>query len=250
MRYFIYSGLERVLSKLKGYPYVIDRGIPVPSLLGVLVRRSIWLLRGLLKTLLLQGRPRFVFMAPDVNLRNASLVEFGHGVTLERGVIIDGLSRQGIRLGDNVMIGAYTTVLAGMISSLGDGVYISRNSSCGPYSYIGAGGRITIGENVIMGQHVSFHAENHNFDRTDVPVRSQGVSRKGIVIDEDCWVGANAVFLDGCHVGRGCVVAAGAVVRGEFPPYSIIGGVPARVLRSRLPQESAIGSPAASGAQV
>jgi len=66
----------------------------------------------------------------------------------------------------------------------------------------------------------------------------QGVNRKGIVIEDDCWVGGNATFLDGCHLGRGCVVAAGAVVRGEIPPYSVIAGVPARVIRSRLPQES------------
>jgi acetyltransferase-like isoleucine patch superfamily enzyme len=84
-----------------------------------------------------------------------------------------------------------------------------------------------------MGQYVSFHSENHIIDRTDIPIRLQGVVRKGIVIEDDCWVGAKVTFLDGCHVGRGCVVAAGAVVRGEIPAYSIIGGVPAKVIRSR-----------------
>jgi acetyltransferase-like isoleucine patch superfamily enzyme len=55
------------------------------------------------------------------------------------------------------------------------------------------------------------------------------------VIEDDCWVGANTTFLDGAHVGRGCVIAAGSLVRGEIPPYSVLVGSPARVLKSRLP---------------
>ena len=203
-----------------------------------MLRRLSWMLRGLFRTLLLQRRPKPVFIGPNVNLRNASLVHFGNGVTLERGVMIDGLSTNGIRLGDNVAIGAYSIVCAAMLSHLGDGIHFGNNSSTGPYSFIGAGGPITIGENVIMGQHVSFHAENHNFARVDLPIRSQGVNRVGILVEDDCWVGANVVFLDGAHVGRGSVVAAGAVVRGEIPAYSVVAGVPARVLRSRLPNEA------------
>jgi acetyltransferase-like isoleucine patch superfamily enzyme len=238
----IYSRLERVLSRLKGRKYEIDRRIPVSLMLAVMLRRLSWMLRGLFRTLLLQRRPRPVFIAPNVNLRNASLVHFGNGVTLERGVIIDGLSTNGIRLGDNVAIGAYSIVCAAMLSHLGDGIQFGNNSSTGPYSFIGAGGPITIGENVIMGQHVSFHSENHNFDRIDLPIRSQGVNRVGILVEDDCWVGANVVFLDGAHVGRGSVVAAGAVVRGKIPPYSVVAGVPARVLRSRLPNEAPLDS--------
>jgi len=209
-------------------------------MLAVMLRRLSWMFRGLCKTLFLQGRPKPVFMAPNVNLRNASLVHFGNGVTLERGVIIDGLSTNGIRLGDNVAIGAYSIVCAAMLSHLGDGIHFGNNSSTGPYSFIGAGGPITIGENVIMGQHVSFHSENHNFGRVDLPIRSQGVNRVGILVEDDCWVGANVVFLDGAHVGRGSVVAAGAVVRGKIPAYSVVAGVPARVLRSRLQNETAL----------
>jgi len=234
----IYRSLENALSRVKRRPYVLDREIPLRVLLSVVLRRAVWLSRGLLKTLLLQGSPRFVFMAPGVSLRNTSMVRFGKSITLERGVIIDGLSRDGIEFSDNVMLGAYTTVQASTLSLVGAGIRFGKNSSCGPYSFIGAGGMITIGENVIMGQHVSFHAENHNFDRVDIPIRHQGVTRIGIVIEDDCWVGANAVFLDGARVGRGCVVAAGAVVRGELPAYSVVAGVPARTLRSRLPQDT------------
>ncbi|HMD85087.1 MAG TPA: acyltransferase [Terriglobia bacterium] len=233
---FLYRSLEYTLSRIKGHGYRIDRSVPLCVLGGVACRRLVWLLRGILKCLLLQRKLRFVFMAPGVNLRNAVMIRLGKAVTLERGVIIDGLSLQGIELGDNVMIGAYTTVHASLLSHTGMGLRFGRNSSCGPYSYIGAGGLILIGEDVAMGQHVSFHAENHNFERTDIPIRLQGVNSKGIVVEDDCWVGANTTFLDGAHVGHGCVIGAGSVVRGEIPPYSIAVGAPARVIRSRRPE--------------
>jgi acetyltransferase-like isoleucine patch superfamily enzyme len=114
---------------------------------------------------------------------------------------------------------------------------MGNGSSVDAYSYIGAAGPITIGENVIMGQHISFHAENHNYNRVDIPIKHQGTRRQGIVIEDDCWVGANTTFLDGAHVGRGCVIAAGSLVRSELPPYSIVVGAPARVLKSRLSTE-------------
>ena len=226
--------LEKLLTRLKGRPFSIDRRIPLRVLVTILIRRAIWLLRGIVKTTLLRGRPAFVFMGPGVRLRNTSLCHFGKGVTLETGVLIDGLSAEGIHLGDNVTIGAYSQLRASVVSNLGSYLRFSKNSSCEAYSFIGAGGPVSIGENVIMGQHVSFHAENHVFSDTEVPIRMQGVTRIGITIEDDCWVGANAVFLDGCTVGRGCVIAAGAVVRGNIPPFSIIGGVPAKIIRSRL----------------
>jgi acetyltransferase-like isoleucine patch superfamily enzyme len=234
---FLYRTLEYSLSRLKRQEYRLDRSVPLSLLVGTILRRFIWLSRGAVKCLLLQHRLRIVFMAPNVNLRNAVLIRFGKGVTLERGVIIDGLSREGVEFGDNVMIGPYSVVRASVLSNLGAGVRMGSGSSVDAYSYIGAGGPITIAENVIMGQHISFHAENHNYDRVDVPIKHQGTRRQGIVIEDDCWVGANTTFLDGAHVGRGCVIAAGSLVRGEIPPYSVVVGAPARVLKSRLPAD-------------
>jgi acetyltransferase-like isoleucine patch superfamily enzyme len=178
-------------------------------------------------------------MASHVELRHATLIRFGKGVTLEKGVTIDGLSHDGIVLGDNVVIGPYSLVRASSPSNLGAGLQMGNNSAIDAYSFIGAAGTVLIGENVIMGQHVSFHAENHNYDRTDIPIKHQGTRRRGIVVEDDCWVGSNTTFLDGSHVGRGCVIAAGSIVRGEIPPYSVAAGVPARVLKSRSLVEAA-----------
>lgn len=237
MRERLYQLLESVLSRFKGAPYKVDRSIPLSLFLGVLMRRGVWLLRGTAKTLLLQRRFRLVFMAKGVTLRGATLIHFGRGVTLERGVIMDGLMRRGITLGDHVMIGPYSVLAGAPLSNIGEGIVMGANSAVNAYSFIGSSGPITIGKNVIMGQHVCFHPENHNFSQLDIPIKVQGTTRSGIVIEDDVWVGSNVTFLDGVHVGQGSVIGAGAVVRGTIPPFSIAVGVPARVVRSRNPQE-------------
>jgi acetyltransferase-like isoleucine patch superfamily enzyme len=238
--------LEKFVSRIKGREYSLDPNIPLSVLLSTAVRRLSWLVRGNLKSLLLRQKLCSVFVAPEVTWRNARMIRFGRGITIERGVILDGLSRRGVEIGDEVMIGAYCIIRASMLSNLGEGLSIGKQSSLDAYSFIGAGGGVFIGDCVIMGQHVSFHAENHHYDRLDVTIREQGTSRQGIVIEDDCWVGSNVTFLDGAHVGRGCVIAAGAIVRGEIPEYSVVAGVPGRVIKSRKQQELAQVSPAPS----
>lgn len=237
MSEFFYKSVEALGSRIKGRPFHLDRSIPLSLLMGLLIRRSAWLVRGVLKLLFLQRRIVTVFMAKDVNLRSAALIRFGKGVTLERGVIVDGLMRRGVVLGNNVKIGAYSVIVGAPASNLGEGISMGANSAVDAYSFLGSSGFISIGENVIMGQHVGFHPENHNFERTDVPIREQGTTRVGITIEDDVWVGSNTIFLDGAHVGKGCVIGAGSVVRGSIPPYSIAVGVPAKVVRSRIPGE-------------
>jgi acetyltransferase-like isoleucine patch superfamily enzyme len=238
MSNFLYRMMETAASKIKGRPFRLDRNIPLILLLGLLLRRATWLIRGTLKALLLQRRIALVFMANGVNLRGAAQIQFGKGVTLERGVIMDGLMRKGIALGDNVKIGAYSVLSGSPVSNLGEGISMGANSAVDAYSFIGSSGFVSIGENVIMGQHVGFHPENHDFDRTDIPIRLQGTTRQGITIEDDVWVGSNVIFLDGARVGRGSVIGAGSVVRGTIPPYSIAVGVPARVIRSRIAEKS------------
>ena len=97
----------------------------------------------------------------------------------------------------------------------------------------GAAGGITVGSDVIAGQNVRFHSENHRFDDPDLPIRQQGVTHRGITVGNNCWIGAGAVFLDGAALGDGCVVGANAVVTKAFPANSVIAGVPAKVLQMR-----------------
>jgi acetyltransferase-like isoleucine patch superfamily enzyme len=230
--------LARLISKLKKSEYKVEVGIPSSALLSVCLRRLSWFLRGLVKVFFLQRKVGIVFMASGINLRHATMIRFGRGVTLDRGVIIDALSTDGVEIGDNVTIGPYCVIRASLLSHLGKGFHLGRHSSLDAYSFVGAGGGVWVGDRVIMGQHISFHAENHNFELVDRPIRDQGITGKGIVIDDDCWVGSNVTFLDGVHVGTGCVIAAGAVVTKDIPPYSVAAGIPARVINSRRQPEN------------
>ena len=80
-----------------------------------------------------------------------------------------------------------------------------------------------------MGPRVTMSAENHNFTHTDIPMKEQGVTRNSIVIEDDCWIGSNAVIVAGVRVGQGSIIAAGAVVTKDVPQYAIVTGVPAKV---------------------
>lgn len=230
----LYRALDVVISRMKGRPYTVDRRLPLSSLLVSVTRRAMWLARGVTMTSLLAFRPALVFMGPRTLLRNLRGCRFGRNVTLEAGVLVDGTAEFGISFGDNVSIGAYSIIRASSATHVGQGLVMGHKSSCDAYSFFGAGGLITIGEDVIMGQHVCFHAESHMHASTTESIRKQGIVPQPIVIEDDCWIGANVTFLGGARVGRGSIVGAGAVVTGEFPAYSVLVGVPARVVRSRL----------------
>jgi len=227
--------INKAAKAYKGESYEIDQTIPVMALLGYSIRRLFSLLRCLVRGIKFSINPRnLVFVGPGVDLRYKRGICFGRGVVLSRGVSINGLAKQGITLGDRVSIGAYSIIeSSAVITKIGVGCHIGNDTGIGDFSFIGASGGVWIGSNVIMGQRVSFHSENHCFDNIDLPIRMQGVTRQGIHVKDDCWVGANVVFLDGAHVGKGCVVAAGSVVRGTIPPYSVVAGMPAKIVKTR-----------------
>ena len=92
-------------------------------------------------------------------------------------------------------------------------------------------GPVKIGNHVNLAQGITVTALNHNFDDTEKRIDEQGVSTKPVTIEDDVWVGANAVILPGVTIGNHCVVAAGAVVTKDVPPHSLVAGVPAKVIK-------------------
>ncbi len=93
--------------------------------------------------------------------------------------------------------------------------------------------KLIIGNNVQTGPNVAIYAYNHAFDRKDQTIKDQGYIDKDVIIGNDVWIGANAVILPGVTIGSGSVVAAGSVVTKNIPEYSICGGIPAKVLKTR-----------------
>ena len=92
-------------------------------------------------------------------------------------------------------------------------------------------GPVTIGSHVNLAQGITVTALNHNFSETDKRIDEQGVSTTPVAIDDDVWIGANAVILPGVSIGTHSVVAAGAVVTKDVPPHSLVAGVPAKVIK-------------------
>lgn len=112
---------------------------------------------------------------------------------------------------------------------IGSSSYI--NSGCVLYS----GSGITIGNNVLIAANCTFAPVNHAFRDPDNLIREQGFlpSKGGIRVEDDVWIGANSVILDGAYLREGCVIGAGSIVRGEIPSYAIMGGNPLKLLGSR-----------------
>lgn len=130
---------------------------------------------------------------------------------------------------DRLLMGAYSWI-AGHAIVRGD-IELGDNVSINPYACLS--GKVTIGNGVRIASHVSIVGFNHGFDDIETPIHRQPLTSLGIEIGDDVWIGANAVVLDGVKIGRGAVVAAGAVVAKDVPAMAIAGGVPARVLRYR-----------------
>ena len=99
-------------------------------------------------------------------------------------------------------------------------------------------GKTVIGNDVMMGPNVSIYPRNHAFDRTDIPMNMQGFSEeKPVTICDDVWIGGSAVILSGVTINSGAIVAAGAVVTKDVPPYAIVGGNPAKIIKFRKQDE-------------
>lgn len=104
-------------------------------------------------------------------------------------------------------------------------------------------GEVTIGRDVMMGPEVVIYTSGHRFDRRDIPMMDQGsTDMRPVTIGNDVWIGRRAIIMPGVTIGDGCVIGAGAVVTKDVPPHCIVGGVPAKVLKSRrgLSEDSGI----------
>ena len=218
--------VQKLLLK-SGKSYIIDSKIPNSLFYNMLINRIVMLVRGVFKT------QRKVFIGCNTKILNNRNISFGKSVTIGSYCEIDGYASEKIVFGDCVKIGSYSKLLStSHFSKFGKGLVMGSNSAVGDFTHFGAPGGIVIGNDVIMGSYISFHSENHNFLDTSKLIREQGVTSKGIILGNNIWVGAKVTFLDGCEIGDNSVVAAGAVVTGKFPKNSIIGGVPARILKS------------------
>lgn len=133
-----------------------------------------------------------------------------------------------------ISIGARSIIATG--AHVQGNVAIGDDSSVQSYSIVVgySGGEIKIGNNVRIAAHCMIIGGNHRFDRTDVPIRSQGHQMLPVVIEDDVWIGGSVNILAGVTIGSGSVIGAGSVVTKDIPPGSVAVGTPAKVIKKRI----------------
>ena len=227
--------MKRLLEKLirlRNPRFQFDPEVGLLTIIALFFDKSKYVLRGW--KLLLRGRkPNTIMLGRKVRIFNLAHVTWGKWNKLEDYVYISALGKGLVELGDNVGIGAYCRlIISTSFNNLGSHIKIGHNVGIGEFAYLGGAGGLEIGNDCIIGQYLSCHPENHNYENPDELIRYQGTTRKGINIGNNCWIGSKVTILDGVTIGDNCVIAAGAVVTKSMPSNSIIGGVPAKVLKS------------------
>lgn len=219
--------LDRQASSI--FKYILEQTVLflfgwIPTIIGVA-------LRGIFYRLIL-NMDGLAAIESRVRIRFADHIKLGHGVYLDEGAYLHACPK-GIEIGENtiVMHGAVLHVY-NFRDMPHSGIRIGKDSLIGEYSVIRGQGGVTIGDRVYTSPFTQIIAVNHVFDDPDRPFVEQGITAEGIVIEDDVWLGAGAVITDGVRVGKGAVVAAGAVVTKDVPPHTVVGGVPAKPIKS------------------
>jgi acetyltransferase-like isoleucine patch superfamily enzyme len=188
-------------------------------------------LRALIYRLILRMRG-VAAIENGVRIRFADQIELGRNAYLDQGVYLHACP-SGISIGDNSFVMHGSVLHVYNFRNLPHAfIRIGANSLIGELNVLRGQGGITIGDRVYTAPMVQMLAVNHIFDDPTRPMVEQGITAEGIIVEDDVWIGAGAIITDGVRICKGSVVAAGAVVTQDVPPYTVVGGTPARVLRT------------------
>ena len=158
------------------------------------------------------------------HLLNPLVFRHGKGVVIRRQTVLNVSPINRFRVGHHSTIEEYTVVDNGV----GDVII-------GNYTRIGIRttliGPANIGSHVILAQNIVVSGLNHSYEDPDIPIHQQGVKVASIRIEDDCWIGSNSFIAAGITIGKHAIVAAGSTVTKDVPPYTIVAGNPARIIK-------------------
>lgn len=224
-------GLKYVQTRASGLGrYFLERGVQllcswIPGPLGVGLRTALY--HGLFGQ-----KSHMAFIEAGVEIFFMDAIHFGKGVYVDSLCRLHGSAAE-IILGNNnrVMRGAYVCSYVSNARS-GEGIITGDDCWIGVNAVLGSGqGGLHIGDNVLIGPNAVIVTGNHDYERVDLTAVEQDYYGLPIHIGNNVWIGANATVLGGATIGDHSVIAAGAVVSGNVPPYTVVGGVPARKIR-------------------
>ncbi|MEW5901180.1 MAG: acyltransferase, partial [Acidobacteriota bacterium] len=189
-------------------------------------------LRKLFYPSLLASVGKGVVFGRNITLRHPHKIFLGANCFIDDNAVLDakGEKNRGLRLGDNVYVGR-NTILSCKEGSISIGDFSNLSANCSLLSET----EIKLGRYCFLAGHCYLVAGgNHSFDDLSKPIMLQpSLSKGGIQIGDDVWLGAGVIVLDGVSIGRGTVVGAGAVVTQPLPEFSVAVGSPAQKIRDR-----------------
>ncbi len=213
------SSIGRYL--LEQFLYLFFGWIPTP--VGIV-------LRGIFYRLIMK-MDGWAAIEDNVRIRYADHIRLGHGVYLDKNTYLHACP-------DGIILGDGTLVMNGAILHVYNfrdlphsGIFLGKDCLVGEYTVIRGQGGVNIGDRVYTSPFCQIIAVNHVFDNPNRPFSEQGITAEGITIEDDVWIGSGAIITDGVRVGAGAVIAAGSVVTKHVPPHTVVGGVPAIVIR-------------------
>ena len=161
----------------------------------------------------------------------ARQIELGSRCCVSRHAILRANTDEesGIQIGDRTHVGEFTLIAANR-----GRVVIGSDSWLGPHCAVHGNGGVSIGNNVMIASHCAINTVSHHSERQDIPMSEQGIFCDPVVIEDDVWIGVGAIILQGVRIGRGSIVAAGALVNRNLPPGTVAMGVPARMRNNRF----------------
>ncbi len=195
----------------------------VPSLPGIALRAVAY-------KLILRA-DGFAAIESGVRISFAENVRLGRRAYLDRGVYLHACPG-GIEIGDDAFVMHNVELHVFNFRNLPHAfIKVGRRTFVGESAIVRGQGGVTIGDDVLIAPRAQILAINHNYDDPTRPIIDQGITGRGIEIEDGAWIGAGAIVLDGVRVGRGAVVGANAVVTKDVPPHTVVVGVPARVVK-------------------
>ena len=165
------------------------------------------------KAFTLKGKFNSLLVETDTSIDSSVIINTSHGGTV-------AISKN-CKIMESVILATY-----------GGRISIGNNCSINPFCVIYGHGGLDIGNNVSIATHTVIVPANHKYENPDIPIRNQGLTKKGISIKDDVWIGASVKILDGVTIGSRVIVAAGAVVVNDLEGNAIYGGTPAKKIKN------------------
>lgn len=225
--------LRRLIDTLRPSNSELARRVPNHVLLGWYFRKAAGpTLRGLIQSPFMGSVRLPIFIGRSTSISYRRKLFLGRGVSLGANSTVQAFSSQGVRIASRVTIRERAWIQCSSHPSMpGVGLSIGAGTYIGPGATIGVGGPVHIGAGCQIGANFTVVSENHADSPSGRPSKTE-VTRVGVRIANDCWIGHGVTVLDGVELGEGCTVGAGAVVTRSFAAGARIAGVPARLLDS------------------